>query len=187
MKMGTHNLPKAFLRSLLPVLIPGLGIFAYGGETRVSREVEIRAERVSVSTRAELSPAQRAWMTGRSVYHDRDEGIVVVVIDEAGNETKRIDAEDARVIVNGYSEDFLVARTPGMGGKTPVKVFDRRGDLKLDIEVDLGPGPEERIVGTLGNAVITCPFALHEIGTEYKIFRYDQNGKKTGSSCTVPG
>ncbi len=133
---------------------------------------------VSVLSRVELSPERRAEIKGRSVYHNRDDEIVVV-IDEEGDVVKRIDAGDARVIVNEYTEDFLVARTPGVGEKTTVKVFDRRGDLKLDIEVDLGPGPKERMVGTLDNAVITRPFALHEIGTEYKVFRYDQDGKQT--------
>ena len=146
-------------------------------EEPVRGEGRIRAESVSAYTRDELPPARRARMTGRSVYHDRNDG-VVVVIDEAGNVARRIDAKDARVIINGYTEDFLVARTPGVGEKTSVKVFDRRGELKLDIEVDLGPGPKERIVGTLDNALITRPFALGSPGTKYIIYRYDQDGRQ---------
>ncbi len=141
-------------------------------------ERQFKAETISVSYRAELSPAQRARMTGRSVYHDRDEEVVVVV-DEKGEIVKRVKAEDARVIVNRYTEDFLVAHTPGVGEKTTVKVFDRRGDLKLDIEVDIRPGFRERIVGTLDNAVITRPFAFGPVGTKYTIYRYDQEGKQT--------
>ena len=140
-------------------------------------EERISAESVSAYTRAELSPAQRARMTGRSVYHDRNDG-VVVVIDEEGNVARRIDAEDASIRVNEHTGAFLILSTPLMDEKATVKLFNRRGEIQMEIEGDIAAA-QERVVGTLDNAVITSPFSKGPAFTEYKIFRYDQEGKQT--------
>ncbi len=150
-----------------------------GGAERGRTEPEIIAKAVLVQSRDSLSVAQMAAMLGKTVHHDRENDVVLVL--ENGEVVRRIEAEArwVRVIVNEFTGDFLLARIPEQGEKTPVMIFDRRGELKLEVEVDLGSSIRERIVGTLDNAVITRAYAFGPPGTKYKIFRYDHEGKQT--------